>query len=368
MKKKVLIAMSGGIDSSVAALLLLEQGYELIGVTFRNYDAISTACFEKEKGCCNIDSLLEAKKLAERLGFEHHIIDIREEFDTLIIQHFIEEYLQGRTPNPCVRCNKLIKWGLLFDLATQYGCSHIATGHYAQIAFENHRFFLKKGKDITKDQSYFLWTLTQEHLASTLFPLGAYHKEEVRKIAAENGFEKLSQKKESQEICFIDTHDYRHFLQHNVPHFHERYPEGDFVNKNGEFLGKHCGFPNYTIGQRKGLGIALGYPAYVLAIHPEKNQVVLGKKEDLYGDACYIDDINLMKYDTLPSHKRVNVKVRYRSSGAEALLQHTEEGVLCRFASPIDAITPGQSAVFYEENDVVGGGVIRSIVDINSLS
>lgn len=357
MKEKVLMAMSGGIDSSVAALLILQQGYHLVGITFSNFDPPNLKNSKTE--IIDANPLTEAKLLAERLGIEHHIIDIKKEFEELIIQNFINEYLDGKTPNPCVRCNRLIKWGLLLDVATQYGCTKIATGHYAQIVCENNRYFIRKGKDTTKDQSYFLWMLTQEQLKSTLFPLGNLSKEEVRQIAFDNDFKTLAQKGESQEICFIPDHDYRHFLQQNVKDYQTRFPSGDFINKKGEVIGKHKGYPNYTIGQRKGLGIALGYPAYVIAIYPKKNQVVLGKKEDLLSQTCTVNNVNLMKYKTLSEDETYHVKVRYRTQGAEALLKTEKNGrVICIFSQPVDAITPGQSAVFYENNDLIGGGII----------
>ena len=252
--KKVLMAMSGGIDSTVAAMLLQEQGYELIGVTYRTFDNISRGCLEKEKGCCSVDSLFEAKRMAEDMGFEHRILDIRKEFKDRVIANFIDEYLQGRTPNPCVVCNSTIKWGKLIETADEQGCDFIATGHYARIGKQGNRWYLRKGADSSKDQTYFLWTLTQENLARTLFPLGELTKPEVRKIAYDHGYEKLSRKGESQEICFIPDNDYRAFLTEQVENFAEKYGPGYFVDATGKKLGMHKGFPHYTIGQRKGLG------------------------------------------------------------------------------------------------------------------
>ena len=358
-KGKVLMAMSGGIDSSVAALLLLKEGYELVGVTFYNFDSIPDSCDAKQDSYNREESIMEAKSLAEKLGFEHHTLDIREEFKSTIIANFIDEYIHGRTPNPCVLCNAYVKWGLLMNEMRKRECNYIATGHYAQIQQENGRYFLQKGKDITKDQTYFLWMLTQQNLASTLFPLGEMTKQAVRKIAATNGFDTLSKKDESQEICFIPQNDYRHFLENNIENYSLRFPSGDFLNTAGDVVGKHSGYPNYTIGQRKGLGVALGYPAYVIAINPKLNQVILGKKEELFGDSCFIKNVNLMKYDTLPTDKPFTVRIRYRNEGVLARLQQEEEGIVCQFLTPIDAITPGQSAVFYENDDLVGGGVIQ---------
>ena len=359
MKKKVLMAMSGGIDSTVAAILLLEQGYELVGVTYRTFDAISKACMEKEKGCCSVDSLFEAKRMAQELGFEHHIMDIRQEFKDTVIANFIDEYLHGRTPNPCVVCNSTIKWGKLIETADEMGCDYIATGHYARIGRQDGRWFLRKGVDESKVQTYFLWTLTQENLARTIFPLGELTKPEVRRIALERGYEKLSKKGESQEICFIPDNDYRAFLAAQVKGYNEKYGPGFFVDTAGKKLGEHKGFPNYTIGQRKGLGIALGQPMFVVAIRPEDNTVVLGTKEELQGKTFYVKNVNWMKYAQLPEAFEVIAKIRYRNEGRKASLFYEGEQLRVVFHQTMDSITPGQSAVFYEGEDLVGGGVIQ---------
>lgn len=354
------MAMSGGIDSTVAAMLLLEEGYELMGVTYRTFDNISRGCMEKEKGCCSVDSLFEAKRMAQELGFEHHILDIRQEFKEHVITNFIDEYLHGRTPNPCVICNSTIKWGRLIETADELGCDYISTGHYARIGQQDGRWFLRKGTDESKDQTYFLWTLTQENLARTLFPLGELTKPEVRKIAFSHGHEKLSQKGESQEICFIPDNDYRVFLAENVEGYAEKYGQGYFIDTTGKKLGMHKGFPNYTIGQRKGLGIALGQPMFVVAIRPEDNTVVLGTKDELQGKTFYAKNINLMKYASIPDGLEVTAKIRYRNAGGKAALYHEGERLRVVFHEEMDSITPGQSAVFYEGSDVVGGGVIES--------
>lgn len=353
------MAMSGGIDSTVAAMLLQEQGYELVGVTYRTFDNISKGCMEKEKGCCSVDSIFEAKRMAQDLGFEHHILDIRQEFKDTVIRNFIDEYLQGRTPNPCVICNSTIKWGKLLETAGQFDCQYIATGHYARIGQQAGRYFLQKGLDEAKDQTYFLWMLTQENLARTLFPLGTLTKPEVRKIAFDHGYEKLSKKGESQEICFIPDDDYRSFLNEQVENFSEKYGPGDFVDTQGKVLGKHKGFPNYTIGQRKGLGIALGHPMFVVAISAEENKVVLGTKEELQGQTFYACHVNLMKYAQIPDGLEVAAKIRYRSQGGTARLYPENDKLRVVFQQPVDSITPGQSAVFYEGADVIGGGIIE---------
>ncbi|MDD3915185.1 MAG: tRNA 2-thiouridine(34) synthase MnmA [Bacteroidales bacterium] len=360
MSKKVLMAMSGGIDSSVAAILLREQGYDLIGVTFRTFDAISQACMEKEKGCCSVDSIFEAKNLAEKLGFEHHILDIRQEFREHVIQNFIDEYLQGRTPNPCVLCNSYVKWGLLLAKADALGCDFIATGHYARIENTNGRYFLRQGADLSKDQTYFLWTLTQENLSRTLFPLGALTKTEVRKIALNHGYEKLSKKKESQEICFVPDNDYRRFLKENVADIDKIHVPGNFTDTSGKILGRHCGLYNYTIGQRRGLGIALGEPVYVVALNIENNSVVLGDKNELKGRELRAEALNMMKYASVADGMRVMARIRYRSQGGAAALYNESGGIRVVFDEPVESITAGQSVVLYEGEDVVGGGIISA--------
>ncbi len=352
--------MSGGIDSTVAAMLLLEKGYELVGVTYRTFDNISRGCMEKEKGCCSVDSLFEAKRMAQDLGFEHHILDTRQEFKDTVITNFIDEYLQGRTPNPCVICNSTIKWGKLIDTANEMGCDYIATGHYARIGQQDGRWYLRKGADESKDQTYFLWTLTQENLSRTIFPLGELTKPEVRQIALNHGYEKLSKKGESQEICFIPDNDYRAFLAGHVEGYTEKYGPGNFIDSNGKILGQHKGYPNYTIGQRKGLGIALGQPMFVIRIHPENNTVVLGTKDELQGKTFYAKNINLMKYGQIPEGLEVIAKIRYRNAGGKASLYPEGDRLRVVFHDSMDSITPGQSAVFYENEDVVGGGVIES--------
>ncbi len=357
--KKVLIAMSGGIDSTVAAMLLQEQGYDLVGVTYRTFDSISKGCMEKEKGCCSVDSLFEAKRMAQDLGFEHHILDIRQEFKDTVITNFIDEYLRGRTPNPCVVCNSTIKWGKIIETADELGCQYVSTGHYARIGHQNGRWYLRKGADESKDQTYFLWTLTQENLARTIFPLGELTKPEVRRIALEHGYEKLSKKVESQEICFIPENDYRAFLAEHVENYTEKYGPGDFTDTQGNKLGTHKGYPNYTIGQRKGLGIALGQPMFVVAIHPENNIVVLGTKDELQGKTFYAGKINLMKYATIPEGLEVTAKIRYRNQGGKASLYPEGNRIRVVFHEEMDSITPGQSAVFYENEDMVGGGIIE---------
>ena len=349
--------MSGGIDSTVSAMLLLEQGYEVIGVTFRTYDSMKESCLAKEKGCCTIDSIMEAKHNAERMGFEHHIVDFRESFANCVIRNFIDEYMSGRTPNPCVLCNHYIKWGEMLKLADEWGCDFIATGHYARIVEREGHAYLTAAADTHKDQTYFLWMLTEEQLRRTIFPLGDYTKEQVREIARAHGYEKLATKRESQEICFVPDDDYRTFLRANVPDYNERVRAGEYVNAEGEVLGTHEGFVNYTIGQRKGLGIALGHPAYVTRIDAATNRVTLGTYDDMYAKELTFQPYNLRPLADIP----IFAKVRYRSQAVEIInhkLQITNKTGSLFFREPVWGITPGQSVVLYQDNLVVGGGFI----------
>lgn len=357
-KGKVLLCMSGGIDSSVAAMLLEDEGYELHGLTYRPYDVISPACMEKQTGCCSVDAIFEAKALANDLGFAHSVLDIRKEFDKTVISNFVTEYLAGRTPNPCVICNRVIKWGEVITKANELGCEYIATGHYAQIGEQNGRYYLIQGDDDNKDQTYFLWQLSQEDLKRTLFPLGQLTKPEVRKIAQDKGYEQISKKRESQEICFIPDNDYRRFIKERIPDLAERVGEGNYVDKNGKILGKHKGYPFYTIGQRKGLEIALGQPMYVVDIDAETNTIVLGERDDLNKKELMVEGINLMKYPKIEGEMEVITKIRYNNKGTLSRISQQGDKIKVEFYESAWAITPGQSAVFLEGRDVIGGGVI----------
>jgi tRNA-specific 2-thiouridylase len=343
-------------------MLLIEQGYKLEGVTFRSYDNISTACMEKETGCCNVDSIFEAIEIADKFGFPHQILDIRKHFEDTVIDNFITEYISGRTPNPCVICNSSIKWGEIVNKADELNCEYIATGHYANIIEENNRFFIQKGKDSSKDQSYFLWNLSQDNLRRTMFPLGNLTKSEVRKIAFDKGFVKLSKKRESQEICFIPDNNYRRFLRETVPDYDKKFKHGNFVDTSGKILGQHKGYPNYTIGQRKGLEIAVGYPLYVNKIIPETNTVILGTRDELKSKTFYVEDFNIMKYNNLPDNIEVLTKIRYRNNGNMALINKESDTLLkVEYYNPVESITPGQSAVFYENDYLIGGGIIKCV-------
>lgn len=357
-KGRVLVAMSGGIDSSVAAMLLHQQGYEVIGITMKTWDYAHSGGGRKTTGCCSLDDINDARAMAVELGFPHYILDIRSEFGEAIIDNFVDEYLAGRTPNPCVLCNTHIKWDALAKRAEQLDCAYIATGHYARVREENGRYVVGTGLDLQKDQSYVLWGLKQEALAKTMFPIGGYRKSEIRALAAEAGFERLSKKAESYEICFIPDNDYRGFLQRKRPEQIQSMQEGRFIDSKGNILGTHQGYPFFTVGQRKGLGIALGEPAYVTAIRPESNEVVLGTRAELQQQTMLVRNVNLQKYAELEEGHLATVKIRYKDRGAPATLYTNGDLVEVVFEHPVEAIAPGQSAVFYEGDEVLGGGFI----------
>ncbi len=359
MSTKVLSCLSGGIDSSMATILLKEQGYDVITATFRVYDSISEHCTEKMKGCCNIESIAEARYFAKEHGFEHYLLDYRDFFEQTVIRDFVHQYINAKTPNPCVCCNYYIKWGKVLEFAQSMNCDYMATGHYAQIKKENNRYVLFKGYDKQKDQSYFLWMLTQEQLSKTLFPLGKMTKNDVRKMAAEKGFNQLTEKHESQEICFVPNNDYRKFIQQHAEYGPEKLPKGNFVTADGTIVGKHKGIENYTIGQRKGLGIALGEPYYILKIKKETNEIVLGKYDELKQNIFCVRDMNWIGASTFYLHQPVWVKIRYRTKPVHATVVMINDNLCNVFTEePLYAITPGQSAVFYDEDDVLAGGII----------
>jgi tRNA-uridine 2-sulfurtransferase len=358
-KGKVLVAMSGGIDSSVTAMLLHEQGYDVIGITMKTWDYASSGGSKKETGCCTLDSINDARAMAVKFGFPHYILDIRNEFGDYIIDNFVEEYLAGRTPNPCVLCNTHIKWEALLKRADMLGCDFIATGHYAQVRFENARYIISKGLDQSKDQSYVLWGLSQESLKRTIFPLGKYRKSEIKQMAIDRGFIELANKSESYEICFVPDNDYRGFLKRRVKGLEEKVDGGNFIDRTGKVLGKHKGYPFYTVGQRKGLEMAVGEPLHVLEILPESNTVVLGKKEELEKQEMTVRNFNLVKYCELPENFEAITKIRYKDRGTASTINHFEDKLKILFQAKVSAIAPGQSAVFYEGDDLVGGGFIQ---------
>lgn len=357
---KVAVAMSGGIDSSITALLLQEQGYDIVGITLRVWDYLSEGCQEKETGCCSMEAIFEAQAFAKKIGIPHYIVDVRNSFKEIVVTDFIDEYLNGHTPNPCVVCNPAIKWGEVIKKAEELGCEFIATGHYSQIAESNGRYYFTKAADTSKDQSYVLWKLPQEYIQKTLLPLGKFKKSEIKELALKRGFEKLAKKRESQEICFIPDDDYRNFLKKRVPELEAKVDGGVFISTSGSKLGTHKGYPFYTIGQRKGLNIALGKPAYVVAINKDTNQITLGGKEDLLQSKMTVSHLNFLKYESFEENKEYLVKIRYNSTPSACKIRTKETDIIeVEFTEPVGGVTPGQSAVFYESNDVVAGGIIQ---------
>lgn len=356
-EKRVLIGMSGGIDSSATCIMLQEQGYEVVGVTMRTWDVASQfASPEQEEP----NFILEARALAQKLGIEHHVADVREEFKQVIVKYFIDEYMQGRTPNPCVMCNPLFKERLLCEWADKTGCAWISTGHYCRLEKRNDNLYIVAGDDVTKDQSYFLWRLPQDILRRFLFPLGNYTKLEVREYLKEKGFEAKAKDGESMEVCFIEG-DYRDFLRQQIPDIDTKIGPGYFVDNKGVKIGQHKGFPYYTIGQRKGLGIALGHPAHVLRINAEKNTVMLGTADDLKTEYMLVEDAMIIDKQELLSCENLTVRIRYRSKPIPCQVLPLENGqMLVRFLSEASAIAPGQSAVFYDGQRVLGGAFIAS--------
>lgn len=336
--KKVLVGMSGGVDSSVSALLLKKEGYEVVGATMALFDSEGT-----------IKNCEDAKKVCDSLNIEHHIIDLKEEFKKNVIDNFIDCYKNGRTPNPCIECNRFLKFGALYDKAKELGCDYIATGHYAKVVDNK----LCKADDLAKDQTYFLYKINKEVLSHIIFPLANYKdKDEIRSIARDNGLF-VAEKKDSQEICFIPNDDYVNYLTNNL----DKLPDsGNFILKDGTIIGKHKGIIYYTIGQRKGLGISYKTPLYVISIDKENNVIILGDEKDLYSNTLIATNINLL-VDKLPN--RVMAKVRYRAHEAIANIEWAGNDVKVIFDEPQRSITKGQSVVFYENDICLGGGIIK---------
>jgi len=352
---RVVVAMSGGVDSSVAAALLREQGYQVIGVTMQIWPQGE----DKFGGCCGIGAVEDAKKVAYRLGIPHYVMNFRDIFARKVIADFCQEYRLGRTPNPCIRCNQYIKFEALLKRARELGADFVATGHHARIEKDEvtGRYFLKKGVDQQKDQSYFLYPVTQEQLRHILMPVGNYTKEMVRKIARELELP-VADRPESQEICFIPDDNYAQFLKDYLP---QAAQPGPILDEQGNVLGTHHGIMFYTIGQRKGLGIAAQEPLYVIAIEPERNAIIVGPKERAFGDELIASGLHWITFDRLTQPLTAKAKIRYRHPEAEAMvIPLDEDKVYVKFTEPQLAITPGQAVVFYDGDTVIGGGTIES--------
>lgn len=354
--------MSGGVDSSVAAALLKEQGYDVIGLTMHlwDYDNVGGNVFN-ETSCCSVETANDARAVCQNLGVPHYVIDVRSEFEDYVISNFSNEYLRGRTPNPCILCNSEIKWKTLLKKADELGCDYFSTGHYARVNFDkdSNRYHLLRGSDYSKDQAYALWRLTQAQLKRTIFPLGELNKKEVRKIAEQFNL-KTKHKQESQEICFVPDDDYSRFLNERHPELVDAINNGEIVDQSGKTLGHHRGYPFYTIGQRKGLGIAVGKPIYVTKIDADSNKVFVGDKEDLQSKGLIANETNWITIEDLTSPLNVKAKIRYNDTGRDAtVFPETNGQVKVMFNTFHQAITPGQSVVFYQDDVVIGGAVIE---------
>ena len=354
-KGKVVVGMSGGVDSSVTAYLLKEQGYEVIGMTMQIWQ--EDAPEDNDGGCCGLSAVDDARRVCQKLGIPHYVLNFRNDFKKNVIDYFIDEYEKGRTPNPCIACNRYVKWESMLHKALQIGADYIATGHYARVIHneETDRYMLKFSKTMAKDQTYALYNLTQEQLKRTLMPLGDYTKDEIRAIAKEIGLA-VATKPDSQEICFVSDNDYAGYIECETG---KKPQKGKFVTKDGKVLGEHKGIIHYTIGQRKGLGLSYGKPLFVSKIDPDNNTVVVGDNADLFTNEVYANKINFMPFEKLEGKMKAQAKIRYSHAPQECEIEMVDEETLkCTFKEPQRAVTPGQALVIYDGDIVVGGGTI----------
>lgn len=355
--KTVVVGMSGGVDSSVAAYLLKEQGYNVIGVTMHIWQQEDPSVIEDNGGCCGLTAVDDARRVCDMLSIPHYVMNFKDIFKDTVIENFVSEYICGRTPNPCIRCNRYVKWEALLKRSLEIGADYIATGHYARIVkLDNGRYAITKSATDKKDQTYALYNLTQEQLSRTLFPVGDYEKEEIRKIAEKIGL-LVAHKKDSQDICFVPDGDYGKFVEESGV----KLPEpGEFVDKSGKVYGIHKGIHHYTIGQRKGLGISAETPLYVCDIDVENNHVVLGQNEDVFTNSLICSSLNYMGVEKFSDGDVISAKIRYSAKEAECRVTNLENGMLrCDFLSKVRAVTPGQAVVFYNGDIVLGGGIIE---------
>ena len=358
MKKKVVIGMSGGVDSSVAAYLLKEQGYEVIGVTMQIWQE-DKEYEEREGGCCSLSAVEDARRVANKLDIPFYVLNFRQSFKEKVIDYFIDEYVKGCTPNPCIACNKHLKFDELLRKAQAIGADYVATGHYAKIEKQNGRYVLVRSDDDRKDQTYALYNMTQYQLEHTLMPCGEYTKDRIREIAKEIGLA-VHNKKDSEEICFIPDNNHGNYITKVEPN---KVKPGNFVDKYGNILGLHKGIVYYTIGQRKGLGLALGRPVFVTSINPITNEVVIGPEEDIFNNELIAKDINFIAIDKLETPMEVEAKIRYSAKPQKATIMPLENGkIKVSFIDKQRAITKGQSVVFYRDDMVLGGGIIENLL------